>query len=93
MLENGSIMRGGDLTESKENINKYQLAFTDEHTKANFKDLEILQFEKEGQVYKLVIRGDMETVEAKLREMNPILLNILPVNFEELFIYELEKKH
>lgn len=93
MLENGSIMRSGDLAESKDNINKYQLAFTDEHTKNDFKDLEILQYEKEGQVYKLVIRGDMETIEAKLREMNPILLNILPVNFEELFIYELEKKH
>ena len=93
MLENGSIMRGGDLAESKENINKYQLAFTDEHTKEDFRDLDVLQFEKEGQVYKLVIRGDMETVEAKLREMNPMLLNILPINFEELFIYELDKKH
>ena len=92
MLENGSIMSGGDLTESKGNINKYQLAFREDMTRDDFADLEILQFEKEGQVYKLVIRGDEVMVEEKLRAMNPILLNVLPVNFEELFIYELESR-
>jgi len=92
MLENGSIMSGGDLSESKENINKYQLAFKDELQKEDFKNLDILQYEKEGQVYKLVIRGDIDTVEAQLRAMDPMLLNILPVNFEELFIYELESR-
>ncbi len=92
MLENGSIMTGGDLSESKENINKYQLAFKDDHTRDDFKDLDILQYEKEGQVYKLVIRGDVDTIESRLRGMDPILLNVLPVNFEELFIYELESR-
>ncbi len=92
MLENGSIMSGGDLSESKENINKYQLAFKDDLQKEDFKNLDILQYEKEGQVYKLVIRGDIDTVEAQLRAMDPMLLNILPVNFEELFIYELESR-
>ncbi len=92
MLENGCIMTGGDLSESKENINKYQLAFKDDLQKEDFKNLDILQYEKEGQVYKLVIRGDIDTVEAQLRAMDPMLLNILPVNFEELFIYELESR-
>jgi hypothetical protein len=27
------------------------------------------------------------------RNLVPILLNVLPINFEELFIYELDKKH
>ncbi len=92
ILEDGRIMSGGDLSESKENIKKYQLAFKEELGREDFHDLDILQFEKEGQVYKLVIRGDSEQVEEKLRAMNPILLNILPVNFEELFIYELERE-
>ncbi len=92
MLENGSIMSGGDLTESKGNINKFQLAFREDLSREDFADLNILQFEKEGQVYKLVIRGDEFMVEEKLRAMNPILLNVLPVNFEELFIYELESR-
>lgn len=92
MLENGSIMSGGDLTESKGNINKFQLAFREDLSRDDFEGLNILQFEKEGQVYKLVIRGDEFMVEEKLRAMNPILLNVLPVNFEELFIYELESR-
>ncbi|ETP72884.1 ABC-type multidrug transport system, ATPase component [Lachnospiraceae bacterium JC7] len=92
MLEDGRILSGGDLSESKANINKYQLAFREDRTKDDFHDLDILQFEKEGQVYKLVIRGDADQVEEQLRAMDPILLNILPVNFEELFIYELERE-
>ncbi len=92
MLENGNIMTGGDLSESKEHINKYQLAFRDPHTREDFRDFDILQYENEGQVYKLVIRGDSDDIEARLRAMDPMLLNILPVNFEELFIYELESR-
>lgn len=92
MLDKGCIRSGGDLSESKENINKYQLAFKEDLSREDFHDLDILQFEKEGQVYKLVIRGNETAVEDKLRAMNPILLNILPVNFEELFIYELERE-
>ncbi|SFG48178.1 ABC transporter ATP-binding protein [Oribacterium sp. WCC10] len=92
MLENGRIVSGGDLTESKSNINKFQLAFREELSQNDFAGLDILRFEKEGQVYKLVIRGDAVQTEEKLRAMNPILLNVLPVNFEELFIYELESR-
>ncbi len=28
----------------------------------------------------------------KLQAMDPVLLDVLPVNFEELFIYELESR-
>ena len=92
ILEDGKIVSYGDLLESKEMINKYQVAFKEEVSKEDFKDFDLLHFENEGRVYQLVIRGNSEEVMEKLNEMNPVLLDVLQVNFEELFIYELESR-
>ncbi len=92
ILEDGKILRTGDLLEEKGNISKYQLAFAEEKTKEDFKDLEIMHYEQEGRVYRLVIRGDQDEVMETIRQMNPVLTDVLPVSFEELFIYELESR-
>ncbi len=92
ILEDGRIISYGDLLQSKEQINKYQVVFAREQDREVFNDLDILHFEKEGRVCKLVIRGNEEDVTAKLNELKPVLMDVLQVNFEELFIYELESR-
>lgn len=92
ILENGVITTSGDLIESKENINKYQLAFEDIKTRDDFKDFEVLHFSNEGRVITMVIKGDEEEVTQKLNKLKPLLLDNIPVNFEELFIYEMEAR-
>lgn len=83
ILEDGKILRTGDLLEEKGNISKYQLAFAEEKTKEDFKDLEIMHYEQEGRVYRLVIRGGQDEVMETIRQMNPVLTDVLPVSFEE----------
>lgn len=90
ILENGKISTYGDLLESKQNINKYQLAFNSPIDEEVFKQFNVLHMNKEGSVYSLVIKGDREEVVNKLQELNPVILDTLSVNFEELFIYEHE---
>lgn len=90
ILENGRISTYGDLLESKQNINKYQLAFNKDIDEEAFKDFDVLHMHKEGSVYSLVIKGDREEIVNKLRELDPVILDTLSVNFEELFIYEHE---
>ena len=91
-LEDGRIISYGDLLESKEQINKYQVVFEREQEENAFKNFDVLHQDQEGRVYKLVIRGKEEEVLEKLKTLNPILLDVLQVNFEELFIYELESR-
>ena len=90
ILENGKIMTYGDLLESKQNINKYQLAFTEPIEDSVFDQFNVLHMHKEGSVYSLVIKGNREDTVSKLQELNPVILDTLAVNFEELFIYEHE---
>ena len=37
-----------------------------------------------------ITRGQKEDVVERIRKMNPILLDVLPLNLEEVFIYEME---
>ena len=92
ILEDGIMLTYGDLIASRENINKYQAAFTHNVTADAFKDLDVLHLEIEGRVVKAVIRGKQDEVQAKIEEMKPALIDVLPVSFEELFIYEVETK-
>ena len=88
ILENGHIETYGDLLESKANINKYQLAFKEEVDIEMFKDFDVLYKNMEGRIITLVIRGNREDITEKLEAFNPLILDVLNVNFEELFIYE-----
>ncbi len=90
ILENGNIATYGDLLESKANINKYQLAFKEDIDESFFEQFDVLHKNREGSVYTLVIKGDKEEVVKKLKELDPLILDTLSVNFEELFIYEHE---
>lgn len=88
ILENGHIETYGDLLESKANINKYQLAFKEEVDIEMFKGFDMLYKNMEGRIVTLVIKGNREDVSKKLEALNPLILDVLNVNFEELFIYE-----
>ena len=92
ILENGQISEYGDLIETKGKVNKYQAAFNEEVTKDQFSGLDILSFQSEGRVVQMVVRGEEETVRAELAKHDPVLVDVLPVTFEELFIYELESR-
>lgn len=92
ILEDGHIVSYGDLLEARDSVNKYQAAFAEDRTREDFRDFDVLHFEKEGRVVQLVIRGKREEVLRKLEKMHPVLTDVLQVSFEELFIYELESR-
>lgn len=92
ILEDGVIKTSGDLNVSKEQVNKYQVVFSYEKNIEEFSNLNILHFSSSGRVINMVIKGDKNEVLNILNTYNPILIDTLPVNFEELFIYEIESR-
>ncbi|MBR3620682.1 MAG: ABC transporter ATP-binding protein [Clostridia bacterium] len=69
---------------------KFRLAFEDEKTQADFSGFDIIRFKGDGRMITLSLRGDEAENEAKLREMNPILLEKFPLTLEEVFLEEME---
>lgn len=80
------------MDETKENIHKIQLAFQEEKSEDDFKALDLLSMHIQSRVVNLVVKGDIEKIKNYLNTMNPLMMEVLNVNLEEVFIYEMEKK-
>ncbi len=92
ILDNKKIMYSGDLGEDKANINTYQIVFNKEKNKEDFKKFDVIHFSRTGRVLKIVIKGNKNNVINELNKMKPLLLETIPLNFEDLFIYQVNKK-
>ena len=88
ILDNGCMTTSGDLYDIKDHIHKIQLAFKEELNKEEFSHLDVLSFHKQSRVINMVVKGDINEIKDYLRMFNPIMLEVLPVNLEEIFIYE-----
>jgi len=92
IVKNGSMAVERNLDDLKSEILKVQLAFApdgraggsnpDRHS-----GLQVLHRQKQGGVEVLVIRGQASEIEDKIRNMHPLLYDILPLSLEEIFIY------
>lgn len=92
ILENGVISTSGDIEETKDNIHKIQLAFKKEMSKEDFKDLDLLAIKIQSRVVNIVAKGNIEKIKNYLNTMDPLMMEVLNVNLEEVFIYEMERK-
>ena len=69
---------------------KVQIAFAEEYGADKFSDLDVVKFTKNGSVSNVIIRGHAEVIKEKLEQMNPVLMEVLPLSLEEVFSHELE---
>ncbi len=90
LLHKGGIVFESDIQNLKTSLFKVQIAFRESFSKERFDGIEMLNYSQSGSVATLIIRGQKEEVISKMRAMEPILLDVLPLNLEEVFIYEME---
>ncbi|MCL2187541.1 MAG: ABC transporter ATP-binding protein [Defluviitaleaceae bacterium] len=90
------IIKGGrmgierDLDDLKADVHKIQVAFAPEKTQdvEKYQGIELLHRETRGAVELLVVRGKHDEVEAKIKALQPLLYDHLPLTLEEVFVYE-----
>lgn len=90
LLHEGGIVFESDLQSLKTELFKVQLAYGVPFSREDFADLRILSYQQTGSVCNMILRGDREGTEARLRQTNPLLCEFLPLNLEEVFLYETE---
>ncbi len=90
LLHKGGLVLESDIQNLKTSLFKVQIAFSHEFGEADFGMLEVLNFVKRGSVANLIVRGNRDETVAKLSELSPILLDVLPLSLEEVFTYEME---
>ena len=90
LLHKGGIVFESDIQNLKTSLFKVQTAFAEPFTREKFSGIELLSYSQMGSVCSLIVRGDRDETEAKIRAMEPLLLDMLPLSLEEVFIYEME---
>ena len=90
LLHKGGIIFESDVQNLKTSLFKVQVAFKEDYDKKLFADIgiEVLDFKKTGMVSNVIVRGDREEVQNKLKAKNPVLFDILPLSLEEVFVFE-----
>lgn len=87
IINKGKTMIERSLTELQENIAKVQFVLDDSSSFPS--DLTILHESNVGKVKTIIVRGQLESIEAKMAAANPVFYDIIPLTLEEVFIYEL----
>ena len=87
IMNQGRMLVERSLSELQDNIVKIQLAFADGGKLPE--GLEILHSSSTGRLQQLILRGSAEELTAKLSAAGPLFLDVVPLNLEEIFIYEL----
>lgn len=92
ILEDAHIETSGMIDDTKEAIHKIQIAFREEKNREDFESLDIMHYAKTGRIITLVVKGNLEEIKHQIQSLDPLMMDILPVNLEEIFIYEMERK-
>lgn len=92
ILEDAHIETSGMIDDTKEAIHKIQIAFREEKNKEAFESLDIMHYAKTGRIITLVVKGDLDEIKQQIQSLHPLMMDILPVNLEEIFIYEMERR-
>ena len=87
IMEQGTMLIERSLDELQNNIVKLQLVLQDGTELPE--GLEILGRSNTGKLEQLIVRGKADEVEERIAEISPVYCETIPLNLEEIFIYEL----
>ena len=91
LLDNKNISSNGSIDEALTSVHKYQIAFEKEMSEEDF-DIKFKTFNKDGRIIKVVVKEDYNEFSKLINKYNPLLVDEIPIDFEELFIIEVESR-
>lgn len=91
LIDNASVKVSGNIEKALDNIFKLQLAFEKPVPREEL-PFDCVHYELNGRVITAVARGDKQEVMQKISEMNPLIMEEIPMDFEDMFIEEVQEK-
>ncbi|MBQ8295368.1 MAG: ABC transporter ATP-binding protein [Clostridia bacterium] len=91
ILDHGCITCSGDLESDLTKLHKFQAAFDRQVTAKEF-GFDCMSFTQEGKVVRLIAKGDADELLQQIEALQPLFVEEIGVDFEELFIGEVESR-
>jgi ABC-2 type transport system ATP-binding protein len=67
---------------------KVQIGFDYDFTKELFASFEILDYVQHGHFASFILKGEKDILVEKLKELNPVMIETIPLSLEEIFIHK-----
>lgn len=90
-LHRGTLVAEDDVDDIKSQVHKFQAAFNrDFETEDITAGLDIMKLKRTGNLINFTAKGKKEDIENAVRGHEPIFMESLPLNLEEIFMCEME---
>lgn len=90
LLHSGKLVFDREIDEAKGDIVKLQAAFDRSVTAEDFEGIDVLEISQSGSLSVIIARGNREEILAAANRLNPRFIDEIPLNLQEIFIYEME---
>ena len=91
IIDGKKVSSSGDITEKANKYCKFMLAFTDTVPNGIFDGLKCISTQKTDKFVTGVFEGNESEIKEALLKFNPVVIEQIPVDFEEAFISEVSK--
>jgi ABC-2 type transport system ATP-binding protein len=92
LIDSNVIKSQGDIAEHVGSLCKFELAFTEAVGEDAFAGLPIVSLVVKNRFVQIVLRGEREEMREKLETLSPAVMDEMPLDFEETFIYDVKKE-
>lgn len=92
LLDHNTIKHQGDIAQHVGSYCKFELAFTSAVDASAFSHLPVLALNVRERFVQVVLEGDSEVMRQELEKLAPSVMDEMPLDFEEMFIHDVQKK-
>lgn len=92
LLDDKKITSSGNINQSINKMHKYQIAFDSIPEKEMFKGINFISYKQDKRIITIVLEDEYDCVIEKFKKYNPLIIDEIAIDFEELFIIEVESR-
>ena len=93
MITNNSLKLDASTQEVHDNYHKYQVVFPENFDKSLLDKLNPLNITGQDRIFSVILKGSKQGTDQKINDLNPLIIETVPISLEEIFIYELEESN
>ena len=92
LIDANRIKSQGDIADHVGSMCKFELAFTEIPEETIFTHLPIVSIEIKNRFVQIVLEGESDEMKEKLNALDPVVIDEMPLDFEEAFISDVRRK-
>ena len=92
LIDSNIIKNQGDIAEHVGRLCKFELAFTQPVSEDAFTGLPIVSLVIKNRFVQIVLEGESAEMNKKLEALSPAVMDEMPLDFEETFIYDVKRE-